>query len=110
MDLIGMTAATESKLAREAEMAHCIVAMVTDMDAWSDEPHVDVSVVIATLKRNGDNAQKFTKSIIGALKKESFESEAHTALAVAIMTPKDKIPYGPRRRLGPINGKYVPVE
>jgi len=109
-DLIGMTAATESKLAREAEMAHCIIAMVTDMDAWSDEPHVDVSVVIATLKRNGDNAQKFTKAIITAIKGDQFESEAHSALAVAIMTPKDKIPYGTRRRLGPIISKYVPLE
>lgn len=109
-DLIGMTAATESKLAREAEMAHCIVAMVTDMDAWSDEPHVDVSVVVATLKRNGDNAQIFTKAIIDSIKGDKFVSEAHTALAVAIMTPKDKIPYGTKRKLGPILSKYVPVE
>lgn len=31
--LIGMTASTQAKLAREAEMAYCLVAMVTDMDA-----------------------------------------------------------------------------
>jgi 5'-methylthioadenosine phosphorylase len=106
-DLIGMTTATESKLAREAEMAHCVIAMVTDMDAWSDEPHVDVSVVIATLTRNGNNAQIFTKAIIGELAKEQFVSEAHSALAVAIMTPKDCIPIGTKLRLQALIGKYV---
>lgn len=106
-DLIGMTTATESKLAREAEMAHCVIAMVTDMDAWSDEPHVDVSVVIATLTRNGNNAQIFTKAIIDELAKEEFVSEAHSALAVAIMTPKDVIPYSTRRKLEPLIGKYL---
>jgi len=106
-DLIGMTTATESKLAREAEMAHCVIAMVTDMDAWSDEPHVDVSVVIATLTRNGNHAQTFTKAIIDELAQEEFTSEAHSALAVAIMTPKDVIPYSTRRVLEPLIGKYL---
>lgn len=106
-DLIGMTTATESKLAREAEMAHCVMAMVTDMDAWSDEPHVDVAVVVETLKRNGNNAQVFLKAILSAVNAAPFDSEAHTALKVAIMTPKELIPEQTKKDLAPLIGKYV---
>src|SRR5437764_5092044 len=33
-DLIGMTAMPEAKLAREAEMAYALIALVTDYDCW----------------------------------------------------------------------------
>ncbi|MGL4243019.1 MAG: S-methyl-5'-thioadenosine phosphorylase, partial [Beijerinckiaceae bacterium] len=36
-DVIGMTSMPEAKLAREAEMTYCMVAMVTDFDCW--HPH-----------------------------------------------------------------------
>ena len=37
LDVIGMTAATEAKLAREAELPYAAVAMVTDYDCWHEE-------------------------------------------------------------------------
>ncbi len=58
--LIGMTAMPEAKLAREAELCYCNVAMVTDFDAW--HPHhdaVDVAQVVAVMKANGEMAKKF---------------------------------------------------
>lgn len=44
--VIGMTAVPECKLAREAEIAYCLVAMVTDYDSWHpDHAHVSVDMV-----------------------------------------------------------------
>jgi len=43
-DVIGMTNMPEAKLAREAEIRYCTVAMVTDYDSWHpDHDDVDVS-------------------------------------------------------------------
>jgi 5'-methylthioadenosine phosphorylase len=109
-DLIGMTAATEGKLAREAEMAHCCVAMVTDYDSWSDvHDHVDVSMVIATMKKNSANAQVFMPAILSAAAAEQFASEAHSALNCAIMTKPGAIPVETYRALELFIGKYIPA-
>ncbi len=43
-DVIGMTNMPEAKLAREAEIRYCTVAMVTDYDCWHpDHDEVDVA-------------------------------------------------------------------
>ena len=42
-DVIGMTVATEAKLAREAEISYAAIAMVTDYDCWHEE-HESVDV------------------------------------------------------------------
>jgi 5'-methylthioadenosine phosphorylase len=105
--LIGMTTVTESKLAREAEMAHCVVAMVTDMDAWTDEPHVDVSKVMATLEKNGANAQIYPQAIVEAFVAHGpWESEAHHAMQFAVMTHVDAIPEKVKEDLAPLLAKY----
>ena len=51
--IVGMTNGTESKLAREAGMSWCCIAMVTDYDCWHpDHDDVDVATVIATAQAN----------------------------------------------------------
>ena len=46
-DVIGMTNMPEAKLAREAEIRYCTVAMVTDYDCWhSEHDEVDVAMVV----------------------------------------------------------------
>lgn len=97
--LIGMTTAPEAKLAREAEMAYCTVAMVTDNDAWSDKPHVDVSQVVATMTANSAKAQKFPPAIIQALQKNLFTDPAHDSLKFAIMTKPEVIPKETKEKL-----------
>ncbi len=58
-DVIGMTNATEARLAREAEITFATVAMVTDFDCWHPEHDmVDVAGVIATLRTNSENAAR----------------------------------------------------
>lgn len=106
--LIGMTTSPEAKLAREAELAYCTLGMVTDMDAWSNEPHVEVSQVIATMKANSFKAQKFLPEIIKALQKNLFTDKAHNALQCAVMTKPEVIPTEVKQKLYHLLGhKYV---
>jgi 5'-methylthioadenosine phosphorylase len=56
-DVIGMTAATEAKLAREAEISYANIAMVTDYDCWHEEHGaVDVASVIKVVHENAARA------------------------------------------------------
>ncbi len=87
-DVIGMTNMPEAKLAREAEIRYCTVAMVTDYDCWHpDHEEVDVSIVIQTLMKNAANAQNMIKEIIKTFKNFPIEKDpANNCLDVAIIT------------------------
>jgi 5'-methylthioadenosine phosphorylase len=88
-DVIGMTGATEAKLAREAEISYATIAMVTDFDCWHDEHDaVDVAAVIKVVQ---DNAQRASALISRVLKDLPAEHEpcpvgSDHALDNAIMT------------------------
>ncbi|EAN98076.1 methylthioadenosine phosphorylase, putative [Trypanosoma cruzi] len=97
--LIGMTTATEAKLAREAEMAYLVIAMVTDMDAWSDAPHVTEANVRKTLEQNVDKSRTCTLEVISALGKDFFTDPAHSLLKHAITTSPSAISKEVRERL-----------
>ena len=87
-DVIGMTNMPEAKLAREAEIRYCTVAMVTDFDCWHpDHDEVDVPTVIKTLKQNASNAQNMIIEIIKTF--HSFnpkDDPANDCLDTAIIT------------------------
>ena len=87
-DVIGMTNMPEAKLAREAELRYCTVAMVTDFDCWHpDHDEVDVPTVIKTLKQNASNAQNMIIEIIKTF--HSFnpkDDPANDCLDTAIIT------------------------
>ena len=87
-DVIGMTNMPEAKLAREAEIRYCTVAMVTDYDCWHpDHDEVDVNMVVQTLMKNAENAQNMIKEIIKTFKNHSVEKDpANDCLDVAIIT------------------------
>ena len=87
-DVIGMTNMPEAKLAREAEIRYCTVAMVTDYDCWHpDHEEVDVSMVIQTLQKNANNAQNMIKEVIKTFKNFLVEKDpANDCLDVAIIT------------------------
>ena len=63
-DLIGMTCMPEAKLAREAEIAYALIALVTDYDCWRTPPKKDAPTdpaellkeIIANLQSASDNA------------------------------------------------------
>ena len=87
-DVIGMTNMPEAKLAREAEIRYCTVAMVTDYDCWHpDHDEVDVAMVIKTLQKNASNAQDMIKEIIKTFKDYAVDNDpANNCLDVAIIT------------------------
>ena len=87
-DVIGMTNMPEAKLAREAEIRYCTVAMVTDFDCWHpDHDEVDVSMVIKTLTENAFNAQNMIKEVIKTFKDFSVDMDsANDCLDAAIIT------------------------
>ena len=87
-DVVGMTNMPEAKLAREAEIRYCTVAMVTDYDCWHpDHDDVDVAMVIQTLTKNASKAQSMIKEIIKTYKDFSVEKDlANNCLDTAIIT------------------------
>jgi 5'-methylthioadenosine phosphorylase len=63
-DVIGMTNMPEAKLAREAELCYCSVAMVTDFDCWhTGHEAVTVDAVIQVLLGNAATA----RTLVGGL-------------------------------------------
>ncbi len=63
-DVIGMTNMPEAKLAREAEISYCTIAMVTDYDSWHGQHGtVDVAKVVAVLKANSGAAKRLVARI-----------------------------------------------
>jgi 5'-methylthioadenosine phosphorylase len=106
--VIGMTNLPEAKLAREAEIAYATLALVTDYDCWHpDHDSVTVDLVIANLQRNAVNAQQVIQETVRRLSATPPESEAHSALKYAILTPIDKISAAAKSRLGLLLHRYV---
>ena len=106
--VIGMTNLPEAKLAREAEIAYATLALVTDYDCWHpDHDSVTVDLVIANLQRNAANAQQVIQETVRRLSANPPESEAHSALKYAILTPIDKISAAAKTRLALLLQKYV---
>ena len=101
-DIIGMTNLAEAKLSREAEIAYCTVAMVTDYDCWHpDHEHVTIDMVIANFQSN----VKLAKLIISSaalMSGELEKSPAHSALTGAIITNPQYITEEIKERLAPI--------
>lgn len=106
MDVIGMTNATEAKLAREAEIAYVTVAMVTDYDCWH-EAHdaVTVEEIIGNLTKNAENAAKMVGAAVARLPLD-LKCKAHSALRHAIITDRAKVPETTKQKLWLIIGKY----
>jgi len=96
MDVIGMTALPEAKLSREAEIHYSTLALVTDFDCWH-ESEVNADEVIQTLQKNTTNVRRVLELAIPHLVKTAAEQTSRscscdTALATAIVTPKDAMP------------------
>ncbi len=106
--IIGMTNLPEAKLAREAEIAYATLALVTDYDCWHpDHDSVTVELVIANLQRNAINAQKVIQETVRCLTENPPDSDAHSALKYAILTPLDKISTEAKERLHLLLQKYL---
>jgi 5'-methylthioadenosine phosphorylase len=106
--IIGMTNLPEAKLAREAEIAYATLALVTDYDCWHpDHDSVTVEMVISNLQKNAVNAQKVIQETVREISKKPPESDAHSALKYAILTPMDKAPEATKQKLELLLKKYL---
>ncbi len=107
VEVIGMTNATEVRLAREAELCYATMAMVTDYDCWHEEEEaVTVEAVIARLNQNAATAQDVVARLAAGLTGERA-CRCGSALENAILTDRKKIGPQARERLNLLVGKYL---
>jgi len=107
-DLIGMTALPEAKLAREAEIHYCTVAMVTDYDCWREaDESVTVDMVVANLLANVDASKAILRIALPRIAALPQRCGCNHALANALITQRDAIPAERAEELGLIVGKYL---
>ena len=84
-----MTAATEAKLAREAEISYATIAMVTDYDCWHEEHGpVDVASVMKVARENAARANALVARVLADFpaEHEACPAGSDRALDGAIMT------------------------
>ena len=111
-DLIGMTCMPEAKLAREAEIAYGLVALVTDYDCWrSHDPSVSkrelLGEIIGNLKEASANATELIRAALRRIAESGpIDSDAHQALELAIWSDKSQVDRKVVERLGPLVSKY----
>jgi 5'-methylthioadenosine phosphorylase len=107
MSIVGMTAAPEAFLAREAEICYATMAHVTDYDVWHvSEAAVTVEMVIQTLIKNTKLAQESVHILLKNLQ-QNRNCDCGNALASAIITHKDSIPPETLQKLDLLVGKYL---
>ncbi len=107
VDIIGMTTATEAKLAREAEICYASISGVTDYDCWQETADpTPIDVIVSTLMQNTDTIREIIKRAVTRVPAER-DCACATALQAAIVTSPDAIPAEVRKRLDLIIGKYV---
>lgn len=107
MSIIGMTAAPEAFLAREAELCYATMAHVTDYDVWHEsEAPVTVEMVIQTLNKNTRTAQEAIRNLVRDFKTER-DCACGQALATALITDPKVIPAKTRKKLNLLTGKYL---
>ncbi len=108
MDIIGMTAFPEARLAREAELCYAMLALVTDYDVWhEEEAAVTVQAVVERLHHNATAAQATLRALVPLLAAIGA-CDCRSALQYAIITDPASIPAATRKRLELLIGRYLP--
>ena len=109
MDIIGMTALPEAKLAREAELCYATVACATDYDCWHEsEESVTVEMVMSNLSANIANAQRILRSVARKIpaNRSANTCGCPSALAASIQTDRSIIPADVKAKYSLLIGKY----
>ena len=107
VDVIGMTALPEAKLAREAEICYAIIACVTDYDCWHEvHEAVTVDIIMETLRKNDEMTRKIIK-LAASRMPEKQDCECTSALKTAIVTDPKTIPPEQKKKLDLLIGNYI---
>ena len=108
--VIGMTNMPEAKLAREAELCYCSVAMVTDFDCWHPgHDAVTVDAIIRVLLANASAAQGLVAQGATAIvaDPQAARCGCRTALQHALITAPDRRDPAMLDRLRAIAGRVL---
>jgi 5'-methylthioadenosine phosphorylase len=104
--LVGMTAAPEVFLAREAEMSYATMAHVTDYDVWHEtEAPVTADTVVRQLLANAEIAKASVVNAVHLLRNAPPTPYAN-ALRDALITNQAAIPADARARLALLVGHH----
>lgn len=107
-DIIGMTAAPEAKLAREAEICFALFACTTDYDCWHPEHDaVTNDMVLGNILANVEISKQTVRSAVAKIPDVSRTCSCANALEGAIATQPDKISPATRHRLSLLLDKYL---
>ncbi len=108
-DIIGMTAATEARLCREAEICYATLSLVTDYDVWHEtEEPVTVELVLQNLSANIASAKAVLKKALAALGEDAARAcDCGSALRNAVVTAPAAVPAATRRKLALLVDKYL---
>ena len=107
VDIIGMTNLPEARLAREAEICYCTIAIATDYDCWHEEAgDVSIGEVLRILAERARTAKSAIRYAVRHLP-EKRQCVCATALKYAVTTGKKMIPEKTKKDLEPIIGKYL---
>jgi len=108
-DVIGMTAATEAKLCREAEICYATMNLVTDYDVWhAEEQPVSVELILENLGLNIESAKSIIKKSVAALPAARGEKcGCGRGIENCIVTRRDLISPETKKRLHPLLAKYI---
>lgn len=107
VSVIGMTNATEAKLAREAEICYVTIALSTDYDCWHvSEEHVTVEMILEVLHANVVFSKKLLQGVIQTVD-GARACRCGQALKNAIVTPASAISDDLKQTLKPLIGEYV---
>ena len=106
VDVIGMTNATEAKLAREAELCYATMNLVTDYDCWhAEEEAVSVEAILEVLRKNAEAANRILAGAVTAVD-AARTCGCRDALRFALLTRREDVPPATRERLSLFTAKY----
>lgn len=90
-DIIGMTVATECKLAKEASLHYSAVSLVTDYDCWKEDEEVSQDKVLETLNKNINNIRKLLLVSIPEIVKVKPNCSCSEIMKNAVLTHKENV-------------------
>ncbi|HAH32732.1 MAG TPA: S-methyl-5'-thioadenosine phosphorylase [Elusimicrobia bacterium] len=103
-DIIGMTVATEAKLAREAGFHYAPVSLVTDYDCWKEGEEVDQNKVSETLHKNIENIRRLLVKAVPLVAGVKCRTNCPDFTKTSLLTAKENITAAACKRLSFILG------
>jgi 5'-methylthioadenosine phosphorylase len=97
--IIGMTLATEAKLAREAGFCYAPVSLVTDYDVWKEGEEVSQDKVLKTLKLNVENIKRLLVKVIPLIPRVRCQNKCASFIKSSLLTAKENIPQKTYKKL-----------